>query len=177
MQHRRFARTKAPRRKSEWEYASSYGLISANTLTGYWLRVPAGAYDTIEQGPIPSDFTLTRTIMRQFTSMAVGAGSSVIPGCVGIIAWDGIDETTPQDLPDPATQGEWDWILRRPIIGANVAGSTLYVYDFGSDDPLWCESRSQRKMSTGTGILWVISTPPNNDVRYSHDVRMHFKIP
>jgi len=156
---RSFRRGSAPRRKYAWGGARLGGTVelSDNDVGAFWIRVPASALDTTFTPPqfVDVDNTLIRT--RAVLAISTNNGGTQLNQshnfACGIIAWDGLTDN-PLDaglLPHPALELSLDWIWRwaSPTVVDNiftdVNSSTIDAY----------QSQAQRKLSSGTGLLFV----------------------
>jgi len=163
------------RRKSRWEG----GLAGRSLLGGapgtvptvafssevdaVWMRVPAGAFDTVNNVFVEDDCTVYRTIHSasfQFSATATGALDVTLG--MGLIQWDGISDTPPAitDIPFPVQNGsaDWLWWWVSPAISGSIApgafGSTLATYNLNAPEA-FTMTKAQRKLSTNKGLLLV----------------------
>lgn len=164
---RRAFRTRArgPKRKLTWEWAGLFGQfvgLTENDVVSTWVRVPAGYVDTANSAGIPvqiePDATLIRTRLL-WTFSTDNAGVQVtypFAVCCGLIAWDGTTDDTNDIglLPHPYYDQELDWIFRsdgpenqQNIIRGGNGGGDVDAY----------QSKAMRKLSNGTGLLWVMA--------------------
>lgn len=166
---------RGPKRKLNWDYAAvnfaagAFG--GANDLQATWLRVPAGAFDPVQQRQIDTNCTLTLTQVREDSTsqmiLAIVDAGVQQEIAVGIIAWPSIygDDTIPADVPDP-TVGAYPWIWRNhhwlyrglelmATTDASFAKRTERMHNNHCDALL--ESRAQRRLPDGVGILAVWS--------------------
>lgn len=183
----RGVRTRGPRRKVSWEFA----FVTANDLllndgdkAAFWVRVPAGAVDTntvhgIDEVIVP-DATLVRTrhfIEHNSNNGGAQANQPWLSGS-GIIAWDGLTDD-PADLgdnlPHPIYDGELDWLYLN--IGNSVVANIAASSNGGGDVDAY-QSRAMRKLSNGTGLLWVFgyADPLGIVGNLSFDIAMHTRM-
>jgi len=133
----------------------------SSSLTAYWVRVPSGAFDTINDKWVPEDWTVYRILSRVGVSIVNKIGGVPLDLTVGfgILAWDAISDTAPAALDTPLPlQGGWDWLLwwsQSLHVETPVIGQTFELNNF-SDDALFNQSKAMRKLSTGTGLLGVV---------------------
>jgi len=195
---------RSPRRKLSW-YSAKMWANDANFENGdsaiVWLRFPAGGFDPrfvdAPGDPVPTDWTLVRTVIPNFhwTINQNGTGpfvDQIVFLDAGIIAWeatdtyaDSIDRTVGDNnalgVPD-AQNGSYDWIWRWSGQGAILASSQFLFSSPLSDRQQ--ESKAQRKLSAGTGLLFVaqirdheLSAPSDFSCNLGIDVRFLFKLP
>jgi len=159
MMRRRFIKRGGPKRKYAWGGARLGGTtdLLAETVGAFWIRAPAGALDNTFDPPqlVEPDNTLIR--IRAVITFATNNGGSQLTQAAnwafGIIAWDGLTDN-PADvglLPHPSIDQSLDWVHRyaAPLVQDNTAvvdnASTVDAY----------QSKAQRKLSNGTGLLFV----------------------
>lgn len=173
-----------------WLGASAF-LVNESMGNGdsvaFWARVPAGAVDnTGADIPfiVPEDWTLVRTRLL-FGYSTTNGGAQLTNSWIvgfGLIAWDGLTDN-PLDLgtnvPHPVRDTTQDWIYRnvQPFSQENIVGAT----NGGSDVDAY-QSRAQRKIQAGVGLLAVVgqsslSIPFTTILNGAVDVRMLFKEP
>jgi len=160
------------RRKSRWEGTLAYLPLStsgiavptvadSSIVSTAWARVPAGTFDSINGDIVTDDCTVYRMInSAQFGFLqTTGAGSIEVTVGMGIIAWDGLDDTPPAatDVPFPVQSGGFDWLwwwnssvqYQNIAVGFHVDAQN----NFGPEPHVY--QKSMRKLSTGTGLLLV----------------------
>jgi len=185
---RRFSRG-GPKRKYAWGGARIGGtqLMSDGDVGAFWLRPPAGALDNTFVPPLLTepDTTLIRT--RSLVSMGSSNGGAQAQSSwnmgFGIIAWDGLTDD-PLDsglLPHPCLDQSLDWVWRAifPSVLENIA-----LADNATDLDAY-QSMAQRKMSNGTGLLFVWGytalspgpVPPSLYIYIAADIRYLVKLP
>lgn len=177
-----------PRRKYAWGGARVGGIqtMTPDLVGAFWVRAPAGAFDNSFVPPVlvEPDVTLVRT--RSVVDFGTNNGTTQSAAgwifAFGIIAWDGLTDD-PLDsglLPHPAIDTSLDWIWRftSPLPQENFAtvtnASTLDAY----------ESRAQRKLSNGTGLLFTWgytllggTGPAETQLSLAADIRYLVKLP
>lgn len=187
------------------QYCDSLGMNTDTTVAtadhswvSGWLKWPGDRlFGTTELGGAtatlvePSDETLVKTIISVIAS--VGAGDLVplvltnpIFVVIGLIAFDGgadpdffnggiFDQSVIMAPPNPATDGDDDWIIRIPIPFVSTgqfATTTAESY---------IVSRAMRKLPPGKGVLAVIApSDPNGQagtsvIGWGIDARMAIK--
>jgi len=148
-----------PRRKYAWGGARIGGttLIGNNEVGAFWLRVPSGSLDTTfdpAQMAEP-DVTLirTRALVSYGTNNGGAQATSAVNVAFGIIAWDGLTDD-PLDaglLPHPALDNSLDWVWR--AVTGQVTENVALANNATDLDAY--QSLAQRKLSNGTGLLFV----------------------
>jgi len=166
--------SRRPRRNVKWLGAQwAFANLTMNARPGesqwtsFWVRWPSSAVDqaSVSQGSMPLDETLVRTILNcQLVWQAVAPGvTNPVFATLGLIAFDGGQFPEFYDLtifqegasfvapPNPNLENDDDWIIRLPFVfctdGAiQQPGSNLFI-----------ESRAQRKLPPGTGLLAVLA--------------------
>jgi len=158
------------RRKSRWEGTYSYLPTSSLSLVPtvadssavgcVWARVPAGTFDNINQQFVLDDCTVYRMLNSAcFEIRANAAGNISVTVGMGIVAWDDIDDTPPPitDVPFPVQNGGFDWLWwwtsAHELIMA--PSESLQIQNLLGPE-LMVSQKSQRKLSTGTGLLLVV---------------------
>jgi len=170
------SRSQGSRRKARWEASSFLYTQTAATVVAEWARVPATYLDTLQDEIIPDDCTLVRVIAN-LSCQAEAADSTFFDGAAGLIAWDGISDAPPTEFPFPQEDAHLDWIIRWPLFYFNVPGSTNFVFfDSKIGSELFTQSKSKRKLSAGTGLLFVTETQ-NQDTAFEWDVRLQLLLP
>lgn len=190
MPRRRFTRIpKSLRRKYEWEWAGLFAQVNMvpGDIIATWARVPASKVDSANASGIPyvipDDYTLVRTRCLVEFSSDNGSAQARYPWIVaaGLIAWDGVNDDTADIglLPNPYWDQDLDWIWQ--AIGPQVNVNLAIAGNGGSDKDAY-ESKAMRKLSAGTGLLWVftIADPLNDDaiavnMQIAMNCRMLFK--
>jgi len=165
--HRRSIGRSAKRRKLTWEISNFFGegeIFTDGTSLAVWVRVPAGKVDTrnsLTNFIVPPDCTLVRTRVLNSAIASNGAAdvTHVNQWSFGLIAWDGVSDD-PADLgtlPHPFYDGNEDWLFRSVIPSTHVN----LPFSNGISDLDGYQSRAQRKLSNGTGILavWGFNQP------------------
>jgi len=153
----------APRRKIQ-----THGMFTASTgqgldtLEAFWARVPAGAIDTLENpngDVVPENCTLIRSLVTFNGLVGPVAQNGLVEWAQGILAWDGIDENVPTEVPNPSNVGgggaAFEWVWRNVVFFEGLASgaSTSFTAPLGCN--LAIESRAMRKLPEGTGLLYV----------------------
>jgi len=120
-----------------------------------WVKPPAGSEDTlIDVGKWEqSNDTLVRTNVRQAGTVINAQGGFLGIWHIGVIAWDGNSDTdlaNPPDILNP----NLEWIIRNEQIFAN-GDSTFDMFSFGFPADSILESKAQRKLPEGTGLIVV----------------------
>jgi len=176
-----------PRRKYAWGGGRIGGttIMADGDVGAFWLRAPAGALDTTFSPPIlvEPDVTLIRT--RALVAYASNNGGSQLTQAhnmgFGLIAWDGLTDN-PVDvglLPHPSIDQSLDWIWRS--VDNNVLDNIALSNNAGEVDQY--QSQAQRKLSNGTGILFVYGftaptgNPASLTVTIAGDFRYLVKLP
>jgi len=160
------------RRKTRWEGGFSFRDIAGSGVAvptvaessvadAVWARVPAGAFDTVNNDRVTDDCTLIRALNAgQWTlQKTVASGHIEVMLGMGVLAWDGVDDQAPSilEVPLPVQGGGADWIWHwvRPVQLVSVgAGGQFEFVNLVGPDKLW-ESRAMRKLSTNVGLLLV----------------------
>jgi len=197
MRHRR--RTSVTRRKSRWEggftYLSSLSgapgsvptVAGSSAVTATWARVPAGAFDNVNGDFVLDDCTVYRMInTASFNFINSGTGGIDVTCGMGVIAWDSISDTPPSilDIPFPTQNGGADWLwwwVSPQFYGNSAAGTWSAVQNLLAPSSM-VFTKSQRKLSTNTGLLLVTEVYANIDsinYRYgfNHHARYALKMP
>jgi len=192
----RRGRSRKSGRRTFWTHGlwQADAIVSSTDLPGddynwysFWFRWPSG-FEDINTGsttPQGSDETLVR-VVSSLSSSYEGLASFVPPLDLvfGLIAFDGGSKPEFYDLatfgsvgsfvapPHPVVDASDDWIIRIPF-------NFMTDGAFGSvTSESFIQSRAQRKLPPGTGILGVVGpsnlvgdpTTPTNS--WSWDVRM-----
>jgi len=193
MRFRRSHRSSA-RRKFQWAGSLNSDPVAlaipavagTSVAVAAWVRVPAGVFDSINQENVPTDWTLTRQINQMSIGVvAIDAGSYDFTVGMGVLAWDDIDDVAPvagldTPLPVQGQQFDWVWWFVQPWQINFQAGTSLCVQNNGITE--FAFSRTQRKLSQGTGLLVVAEVFANKSGMngvwgWSHDTRYGFKLP
>lgn len=174
--HQRRSRSRASgrRRKTLWS-ESGLGQDTAarsnQAVATGWLAFPAGQYNTGFAIPAyqPEDLTHLRSIIG-FSAQTAATPSvnrassfSVAVGILQLTVEDGnvyqstaVATSGVGGLPNPAHPSNFDWLWKYQVsICANpfaLPGS--WVTDQMQDT--FCQTRAMRKLSHGTGLLWVM---------------------
>lgn len=164
-------------RPVDWDFAEVSTVIGGGADPQYvWLRVPSDSTDLAAETFIAPK-TLVRTMVRGMAITDTLVDNSYFGLYMGIIVWHGnADNTVPSALsgPDP-TNGALDWIFYAP---SNVATAGLGVsesqFNWGIDGD-WKESRAQRKLPPGAGILLALYSTPNATYRARWSFRLALK--
>jgi len=172
------------------------GLTSGQPITG-WAKWPAGFPDTttVELRDEPVDETVVREIWSPYASVQGAEAGLAIDDIIqitfGLIAWDTTDPDslhlalpTPGSVPDPYF-GQFDWLLRKCYIfvpGHSIAGLNALAFEGGfPTTDIDSNSRAQRKMPPGTGLLQVVSARiPDGGIIFGqvgNDTRLGVKAP
>lgn len=183
MARQRSFRQSGPRRKFRWEGAGIEGAfpgLASDAVIAFWARVPGSVLNTINlpEQVMPSDDTLTRTRCLVTCSTSNGGAQTSAPFVVsfGLIAWDGLtDDATDlgNNVPNPVFDLAQDWIWRAtyPAVFTNH----IILQNGGNPDDY--QSLAQRKLGTGTGILFcagfssVAGAPASLDIYLSAEMR------
>lgn len=114
---------------------------------------------------IPDDWTLVRSLHHFDWWVDAGGGESFqLFVAAGVLAWDWPDasdvDRIPQVVPDGTVpfDGDRDWIWKWvwPLTARDLTiGSAFPVYSSDGNN-LLVESKAQRKLSAGTGLLLVV---------------------
>jgi len=185
---RRFQRrsSNSQRRKLAWEGSLIGGVadLSVNEVTAGWLRVPAGLSDPayVPEKYIEEDCTLTR-LFANVTFFSSNLGAQINQPwnfAMGVIAWDGatndvFDITVP---PHPALDLQLDWVWR------SITGAQQHNIAFTTPQGLSAESKAQRKLSAGTGLLFTAgfteitgAGPGTLEIHLAGDFRWLIRLP
>lgn len=178
------------RRRLQWQGASAFfpnQAMADGDVVAFWARVPAGAVDNSGAAIpyiVPDDYTLVRSRLIWVFNTTNGGANVTLPWSIGLglIDWDGLTDN-PLDLgnsiPHPVYDTDEDWIFRNagPEIYENIVEGSNGVGDVDA-----YQSRAQRKLSAGKGVLCVIGTaspvtPYAALINATVDVRMLFKEP
>jgi len=197
---RRMRRSRSgTRRKSRWEGGFAYltalsgapttvpTVANSSSVSAVWARVPAGVYDTVNAEMVLDDCTVYRMIhSANFSLVSSGVGGLDITVGMGVIAWDGISDVPPviTDVPFPVQSGgaDWLWWWVTPMFSASVpANSGLSVYNLNAPES-FSFTKSQRKLSTNTGLLLVAEVYANVNglawnYGFDYNGRYAFKLP
>jgi len=151
------------KRKMTWTWAGLYANqsnpITEDFIFATWARVPAGYVDNADTSGIPIKIEPDWTLVRSRCICAVfsnNQGAQVVypwTFSFGLIAWDGISDDT-DDLgfiPHPYYDQELDWIWRNDFAATS---QNVFTTAVGGDKDSY-ESRAMRKLSNGTGLLFV----------------------
>jgi len=150
------ARSSRPRRAIKTGRFLGQASAATSNLLVDWIKVPAGAFDTaaLPSGERePENETLIRMDLNVGAVWNGLASNNVSEVILGAIAWKGIDELPPSEVPHPLLEGGHEWILRaqRRVV-QNVTGIAAFEwavpYDF--------TSKAMRKLPEGMGILGVV---------------------
>ena len=159
------------RRGKDWEYAIAQIQLAGGVTATLcdWLIPPTYVRENY------TDPTLMAT--RWFVNLRLGnagATANALGVAVGIIAWDGIDDSAPlaSECPGPITHGDLDWITRFaiPVPSAEIGASYALVLDTTH------LSEARRKLGNQTSLLISAETfgtgaaPPSATI--GADVRM-----
>jgi len=161
------------RRKSRWEGGFAFRdvagsglavptIANSSVVDVAWARVPSGAFDTINNDKVLDDCTLYRSLNTgQFTlQKTVASGHIEVILGMGVLAWDGIDDTAPVitevPLPVQGGGGDWIWTWTRPVqlVSVGAGGQFEFVNLVGPSELF--QSRAMRKLSTNVGLLLVV---------------------
>jgi len=192
---RRF-RNPSQRRKVQWE-GSTTSSATTNAIPGSggsssgataWVRVPAGAYDNINQYLVESDWTLIRSIDAAaiYVQKTVSDGYIDVQVGMGVIAWDAIDDSLPNiaDVPLPIQSPQYDWVWQwvSPMPATLLANGEFTTHQNLAGPEGGVFTRAQRKLSQGTGLLLVVEVLAIQGGiagvwSFSHHSRNAFKLP
>jgi len=186
---RQSRRVTSPKRKLTWDGLLIGGtdLVAIDTVTSAWLRPPAGSVNNsiFPAAIVEPDWTLTR--MRAFFNLATNNGGGQVTKafhlCMGVIAWDGTSDD-PADMnfpPAPFAELSLDWVWRG--VYPFVVENTAVVATFQDSD--FYQSKAQRKLSNGTGLLFVFgytdvesgTDPVNLYITISGEIRALYRLP
>lgn len=189
---------RGPRRRLEWGRTFAGGPVDGTVTAGtelpfaYWAKVPAGVLNTRvlpDGAPEPEDWTLVRSI-HALDMVCVVADPSVtmFNMSAGVLVWNGIDDSLPAvgTYPSPTVQGDFDWVWRISAVGAKQVASANTVFNASTSgaSELLIQSRAQRKLSAGAGLLFVVelsnqlgSGSSINGFAFNYDMRALFKLP
>jgi len=198
---RRRGRSRSVRRKSRWEGGFSYltnlgapgtggtvpTIAGSSSASAVWARVPAGAFDTVNGDFVLDDCTVYRMInVGGFLMIPTSTGSLDATVGMGVLAWDGISDTPPviTDVPLPTQNGgaDWLWWWVSPAIAASTATTAgVTVQNLFAPQGMVFQ-KSQRKLSTNTGLLLVVEVYANVSgmawsYGWSHHARYAVKLP
>jgi len=190
-------RIRAQRRRVQWENGASFlpydsllipTVAGTSTYVAAWFRVPAATFDTVNDREVPVDWTLIREInecsFTAYNNAGGGASMSFLFGA-GVIAWDGVNDTPPDPLatPLPVQQGGLDWLWHwvNPWQSLVTSGGQVIGQNLDAPEGM-VFGKSQRKLSAGTGLLFVAEMYATEDSMngywgYSHHGRYAFKLP
>jgi len=143
-----------------------------------WVKWPSGDRNvsSADAEIEANDETLQRTICNaNVTLNATGMVQAAVQVSlvIGLIAWDAIDAellhevgTVAGEAPNPVTHPGLDWILRLPF------QFTRDNFQQNVGEAIFAESRAQRKLPPGTGILLSTSliAPLQPSEVFSYDV-------
>jgi len=168
------------RRKMDWLYANftSSGIVTApalvHTVASAWVVPPGNAVDNLALVPMttPVDRTLTRSRHRFGASMRSLDSSIRFDNSqlfAGVLRWNDIDDTSPTILETPwPSQGQFDWVWHQVFhVTSIVPAAGIQIYDNGDGPGDFVDSRAQRKLSSGEGLLLVVDFL-NNDNAAKH---------
>jgi len=165
---RRMIRRQSTRRRVQWLGGAvwstslfAYDVPSvegSSTVIAAWVRVPAGAFDTVNDREVEVDWTLIREINTGMISVRNDASGNLgYIAAMGVLAWDGISDSPPSalDVPFPVQNPGYDWIWwwqfhEHTILPAGGQSASTP----GTDGLIF--TKSQRKLSAGTGLLLVV---------------------
>jgi len=184
-----------PRRKVQWENGAVFArqdlfqiptIAGSSTYDAQWLRVPAGVFDNANNREVPVDWTLIREIHSAFSAvLMLEAGIFSYIFGMGVIAWDGTSDsfTDVVGTPLPVQQGGLDWIwnwVQPHTLDQQQYDSVFGQNLFGADGMVF--TKSQRKISAGTGLLFVAEMYATDDGMngtwgYSYNGRYAYKLP
>jgi len=178
-----------PRRKLHWESSAlflSNGNMENGDVVSFVPRFPAGSV-TSQGYDIRPDATLVRTIVDgiNVTNTQDGTGPEVDHVyffAAGLIAWDmdpdyaafldgSVGPPADVGIPDPVN-GSYDWIWRWTGTGAVLTSSQFLFAQPISDRQQ--ESKAQRKLSSGTGLLFCFSWNDFQGAGATSDMSMDF---
>jgi hypothetical protein len=126
-------------------FANTFGSVVCD-----WILTPD------ETAGIFTDPTLMTTRLRSAIRTYTAAPANAIAVvAIGIIAWDGIEDFGPAICPDPIVDGDYDWIMRQAY---PVPPFTLQEYELHTEIDTEYASQAKRRLPTGTGLLWSVST-------------------
>jgi len=178
-----------PRRKYAWGGARVGGrlTVGADEVIAFWVRAPAGALDNTYSPPqvVEPDVTLIRTrcILGFGTDNGTVQSAAALNVGFGIIAWDGLTDD-PLDaglLPHPCLDQSLDWVFRN-VQGEVLENIALASNGAASEDAY--QSKAQRKLSNGTGLLFVAgyttflgTGPATLTLSFAADIRYLVKLP
>jgi len=145
-------------------------------------------YDSVNGDNVTDDCTVYRMInCAEFGfRKTVTTGSIEIIVGMGIIAWDGLDDTPPSanDVPFPVQSGGFDWLWWWT---SPLQQQAMPVDSFVSAQNLFGPQamsfqKSMRKLSTGTGLLLVAEVYAEIDnmgavYGFTHSGRYAVKLP
>jgi len=196
------SRRSGPRRKMHWESANVWSAnanfeINSDVMTSIikWPGQVANLTDPLLPQMPPSDSTLVRSIIN-VGWLDTGDGTGFEENHIyfisfGLLAWDDLTPANAQFIqgdtgaafdnsgftPDPYYLGPpWIWRHIQPVA---IRGSN---FAFGAPlNAMQMESRAQRKLPTGTGIVLCVSvhdpqTDPTSDVSLSVGVNVRLLI-
>jgi len=168
---------RGPRSKLSWGWAWAYtcpastatwnsgtGCDDVHVVNVAWARVPAGVFDTTIGDYTETDLTLLRSLVSYTSSVRIAGASNdaLVTHSVGLIAWDGRDDSLPSvlDVPFPSTEAGFDWIFRiaQPDSYTATAQTAVALAQSFPRVQRDAESKAKRKLSAGTGLLWVMDT-------------------
>jgi len=168
---RRSRRAPSQRRKWTWDGAHWFNdpaagnpiqtttVGNAHQIAIDWIRAPAGEFDSNLQDNVEEDCTLMRMLIAsEFLFSGWGNGfTNTAYAAMGVIAWDAKDEQIPAltAIPFPSVDVNFDWVWRwvQPIEHHGTTQQFSADNQFGP--AMNCDVRSRRKLSHGTGLLFI----------------------
>jgi len=184
----RFSRgASGPRRKYAWGGGRIGGTVAMNDgdVGAFWLRAPAGALDNTFTPPILVEPDVTLIRLRALVTYSSNNGGAQLNQshnfAQGVIAWDGLtdDPTDSGMLPHPGIDQSLDWVWR--AVSCSVVDNVATADNSPTLDAY--QSMAQRKLSNGTGLLFVYGyTAPTGDpesltITIAGDFRYLVKLP
>jgi len=159
---RSFTRSSSRLRRSfDWDYAAfQLGHTNSGDAYATWLRIPSGGNDPFQNDNFIPAKTLQKTLISFYACTSPIPTGETGTLFLGIMAWNGIDESDPTDIPDAADGAAYDWLWWQPYPIVNVSGSSVIYQSnsaYNSDNGGIFSVSSQRKLPQGTGILLVSS--------------------
>jgi len=175
------------RRGTDWSGASYGGVAQAGLLYTDWIIPPTISEQQLLEpaaqghGQMREDHTLMRTLINAYVYSTLSQ-TEFFWFDVGIFVHKSYAPATspdPLEVPVPADASEeWIWRRRWGFPKQIVATTTNFMQ---TENGLWIDVKSRRKLDANTGIAIVVDNGTDNetgnDVSFLFDFRMLFKKP